>query len=180
MHWVATVATMTFLLPAQASQNDARLPGLFDQLREARSTKDAAQVEQAIWQVWLVSGNFTADAHVHRGLQTLSDGRNEDALVDFTKATEVKADFAEAWNKRATVNYLLGRYDAAVLDIQKTLELEPRHFGALSGLGLINLALGREREALRAFEAALRIHPFMPGAKTHIRELRDRVQGKGI
>ena len=180
MHWVATVATMTFLLPAQASQNDARLPGLFDQLREARSTKDAAQVEQAIWQVWLVSGNFTADAHVHRGRQALSDGRNEDALFDFTKATEVQADFAEAWNKRVTVNYLRGRYDAAVLDIQKTLELEPRHFGALSGLGLINLALGREREALRAFEAALRTHPLMPVAKTHIRELRDRVQGKSI
>ena len=51
MHWVATVATMTFLVPAQANQNDARLPGLFDQLREARSTKDAAQVEQAIWEV---------------------------------------------------------------------------------------------------------------------------------
>ena len=180
IHWVATVATMTFLVPAQANQNDARLPGLFDQLREARSTKDAAQVEQAIWQVWLLSGNLTADAHVHRGLQALSDGRNKDALVDFTKATEVQADFSEAWNKRATVNYLLGRYDAAVLDIQKTLELEPRHFGALFGLGLINLALGREREALRAFEAALRIHPLMPGAKTPIRELRDRVQGKRI
>ena len=81
------------------------------------------------------------------GLQALSDGRNEDALVDFTKATEAQADFAEAWNKQATVNYLLGRYDVAVLDIQKTLELEPRHFGALSGLGLISLALGREREA---------------------------------
>ena len=96
MHWVATVATMTFLAPTQASQNDARLPALFDQLREARSTKDAVQIEQAIWQVWLQSGNLTADAHVHRGLQALSDGRNEDALVDFTKATEVQADFAEA------------------------------------------------------------------------------------
>ena len=138
MHWVATVATMTFLVPAQANQNDARLPGLFDQLREARSTMDAAQVEQAIWQVWLLSGNLTADAHVHRGLQALSDGRNEDALVDFTKATEAQADFAEAWNKRATVNYLLGRYDGP-FSIFKTLELEPRHFGALSGLGLINL-----------------------------------------
>ena len=125
VHWVATVATMTFLLPALANQNDARLPGLFDQLREARSTKDAAQVEQTIWQVWLLSGNLTADAHVHRGLQALSDGRNEDALVDFTKATEAQADFAEAWNKRATVNYLRGRYDAAVFDIQKRSNSNP-------------------------------------------------------
>ncbi len=96
MHWVATVATMTFLAPAQANQNDARLSALFDQLIEARSTQDAAQVEQTIWQVWLLSGNLTADAHVHPGLLALSDGRNEGALVDFTKATEVQADFAEA------------------------------------------------------------------------------------
>ncbi|MGB0631557.1 MAG: tetratricopeptide repeat protein [Alphaproteobacteria bacterium] len=180
MHWVATAATLTFSVPIQASQNDARLPALFDQLKDARSPEDAAPVEQAIWQVWLLSGNGSVDAHILRGLQAMSDGRNEEALAEFTRATDAQPDFAEAWNKRATVNYLLGRYDASVLDIHKTLELEPRHFGALSGLGLINLALGREREALKAFEAARRIHPHLPGAKTHIRELREKIHGKGI
>ncbi len=110
----------------------------------------------------------------------MTDGRNEEALAAFTKATDTQRDFAEAWNKRATANYLLGRYEASVLDIQKTLELEPRHFGALSGLGLINLALGREREALKAFEAARQIHPFLPGSETHIRELREKIRGRGI
>ena len=110
----------------------------------------------------------------------MGEGRNEEALSAFTRATEAQSDFAEAWNKRATVNYLLGRFQDSVLDIQKTLSLEPRHFGALSGLGLINLAMGHDREALKAFEAALKIHPFMPGAKTHIRELREKIHGKGI
>jgi len=83
-------------------------------------------------------------------------------------------------NGAVDADMLLGRFDASVIDIQKTLALEPRHFGALSGLALINLALDREREALKAFEAALRVHPNLPGAKTHIRELREKIRGKGI
>jgi tetratricopeptide (TPR) repeat protein len=105
---------------------------------------------------------------------------NEAALEHFTRVIEALPDFAEGWNKRATVNYLLGRFDASVIDIQKTLTLEPRHFGALSGMALINLSLDREREALKAFEAAMRVHPNLPGAETHIRELREKIRGKGI
>ena len=166
------------MLPAQASQNDARLPGLFDQLREARSTKDAAQVEQAIWQVWLVSGNFTADAHVHRGLQTLSDGRNEDALVDFTKATEVKADFAEAWNKRATVRFIAGDHRGSAKDIAQVLQLEPRHFGALSGLGMIQMHNGDWQNALETYELAFSIHPYLANVEMIIEDLRKRLKGR--
>ena len=180
LHWVATAATLTFTVPIQASQNDARLPALFDQLKQAQSPDDAVTIEHAIWQVWLLSGNASVDAQILRGLQAMGEGRNEEALAAFTRAIEAQPDFAEAWNKRATVNYIMGRFRDSVLDIQKTLSLEPRHFGALSGLGLINLAMGRDREALKAFEAALRIHPFMPGAKTHIRQLRDQIHGKGI
>ena len=109
----------------------------------------------------------------------MGEGRNEEALSAFTRATEAQSDFAEAWNKRATVNYLLGRFQDSVLDIQKTLSLEPRHFGALSGLGLINLAMGHDREALKAFEAALKIHPFMPGAKTHIANCAKKSTARG-
>ena len=177
---MATAATLTFSVPTQASQNDARLPALFDQLKAAASPEDAGSIEQAIWQIWLLSGNGSVDAHVLRGLQAMGEGRNEEALSAFTKAADAQPDFAEAWNKRATVNYLLGRFDDSVLDIQKTLSLEPRHFGALSGLGLINLAMGREREALKAFEAGLRIHPYLPGAETHIRDLREKIDGKAI
>ena len=115
-----------------------------------------------------------------RGLQALEVSDNEAALEHFTRVIEALPDFAEGWNKRATVNYLLGRFDASVIDIQKTLTLEPRHFGALSGMALINLSLDREREALKAFEAAMRVHPYLPGAETHIRELREKIRGKGI
>lgn len=180
MHWLATAASLTFAVPLQAGQNDPRLDGLFAELKQADGAEAAESIEQAIWQVWLLSGNGTVDADMLRGLQAMSANNPEKALEAFTKVVEAQPDFAEGWNKRATVNYILGRYDQSVFDIQKTLALEPRHFGALSGLGLINLALGREREALKAFDAAMAIHPNLPGARTHIQELREKVTGKGI
>lgn len=180
MQWLGAAAALTFAVPTQGAQNDPRLGPLFEQLLDAASPEDAQPVEQAIWQVWLLSGNGAVDAQMLRGLQAMGTGDNAAALAAFDAAIAAQPDFAEAWNKRATVNYMMGRLDASVIDIQKTLELEPRHFGALSGLGLINLALGRDREALKAFEAALKIHPHLPGADGHIRELRDKIRGKGI
>lgn len=180
MHWLATAASLSFAVPVQGGQNDPRLDSLFVELREAPTREDAAAIEQNIWKIWLLSGTGAVDACVLRGLQAMGTGDNEAALAAFDKVVAAMPDFAEGWNKRATVNYLLGRFDASVIDIQKTLALEPRHFGALSGLALINLALSREREALKAFEAALRVHPNLPGADTHIRELREKIRGKGI
>lgn len=180
MHWLATAATLTFVVPVQGAQNDPRLTPLFAELATAQTAEDAAPIEETIWKIWLLSGNGAVDADMMRGLQAMGAGDNETALGYFTKVVEASPDFAEGWNKRATANYLLGRFDASVIDIQKTLALEPRHFGALSGLALINLALDREREALKAFEAAMRVHPNLPGANTHIRELREKIRGKGI
>ena len=180
MHWLATAATLTFAVPVQGAQNDPRLDPLFAALSEAQTPEDAAPIEQAIWKIWLLSGNGSVDADMLRGVQAMGINDNETALEYFTKVVKATPDFAEGWNKRATVNYLIGRFDASVIGIQKTLALEPRHFGALSGLALINLALGREREALKAFEAAMRVHPNLPGASTHIRELREKIRGKGI
>lgn len=180
MQWLATAATLTFVVPVQGGQNDPRLDTLFTELRDAQTKEDAAPVEENIWKIWLLSGSGDVDAYMLRGLQAMGIGDNAAALAAFDQVVAALPDFAEGWNKRATVNYLLGRFDASVIDIQKTLVLEPRHFGALSGLALINLALGREREALKAFEAALRVHPHLPGAETHIRELREKIRGKGI
>ncbi|MEO0619007.1 MAG: tetratricopeptide repeat protein, partial [Pseudomonadota bacterium] len=74
-------------------------------------------------------------------------------------------DYAEAWNKRATVNYMVGRLDESLSDIERTLELEPRHFGALSGRALVLTDKGDKKGALAAIEQAMRIHPFLRGAK---------------
>ena len=89
-------------------------------------------------------------------------------------------DFAEAWNKRATVHYLMGNFEASVADIRRTLALEPRHFGALSGMGLIYDAIGNQTAAMKVWEKALEIHPHLPGMKARIQELRAKAKGRAL
>jgi tetratricopeptide (TPR) repeat protein len=98
----------------------------------------------------------------------------------FSEVIKLEPDLAEAWNKRATVYYLMGEYEASVRDIERTLALESRHFGALSGLGFIYLSHGEDRAAIEAFEAALEINPYLPGARTRVEELRRRQRRKAI
>ena len=88
--------------------------------------------------------------------------------------------FAEGWNKRATVHYLLGNYDKSLTDIAETLALEPRHFGALSGRGLVYMALEEEELALDSFEAALEVYPLAHGARHNADALRDRLGRRDI
>ena len=176
-----TLCLMTELSNDLSSHTSAEpLNDLFDAMRHSEDPHVRAESEDLIWALWCSH----EDEHAHNTMQKAIGALARKELEESRRLLDNLVldwpDWAEAWNKRATVNYLLGRFDASVLDIQKTLELEPRHFGALSGLGLINLPLGREREALKAFEAALRIHPNLPGANTHIRELRKKVRGKEI
>ncbi len=174
---LAAEAELMFAVPLQGGQNDPRLDGLFAQLRNAKSREAAERIEQSIQDVWMISGNGAADLEMLQGLQALSRKDGEEAIAAFTRAIEAQPDFAEAWNKRGTVNFLLERYDASVRDIRKTVEMEPRHFGALSGLGLIHLGRGNYREALAAFDSALAANPWLPGAESTIRSLRERLGG---
>jgi tetratricopeptide (TPR) repeat protein len=104
----------------------------------------------------------------------------DDALAAFDELVRLAPDFAEGWNKRATLHYLMGNLSASLADIDRTLKLEPRHFGALSGRGLVYLALGREEPALAAFDAALAIYPNLQGRDTHIKKLREKLRGQRI
>jgi tetratricopeptide (TPR) repeat protein len=165
---------------AQGGQNDARLDGLFARLKSAANPIEARLVEDAIWQIWVISDDGRANKLMARGIMAMDRGANSPALAAFDEIVKILPGFAEGWNKRATVHYLMGSYEASLDDIERTLVLEPRHFGALSGRGLVNLALGRDEAALTAFEAALRLYPHLPGAKSHIKALREKLRGKAI
>jgi tetratricopeptide (TPR) repeat protein len=166
--------------PVNADQTDPRLDRLFDKLRQAEVFSIAHATEQRIWAIWHERPDQPAVAEtMAHGLRAMRESALDAALDAFDTAVGLAPDFAEAWNKRATVHFLLGDYPASIADIRRTLELEPRHFGALSGLGLINLRLDRKVEALEAFEAALEVHPFLQ-ERFRIRALRDEIAGEKI
>jgi tetratricopeptide (TPR) repeat protein len=165
-------------LACLADQKDSRLAGLFEQLRQAQTPREALLLESAVWQIWSEIEDDDVAFLYRRGVEAMSADRPDDALGFFTEVTKRAPDFAEGWNKRATVLFIMGEYAGSVVDVERTVALEPHHFGALSGLGLINLQLGREAAALKAFEAALKVHPYLSGARQRIKELRDKLGGK--
>jgi tetratricopeptide (TPR) repeat protein len=158
-------------LPALADQTDRRLDRLFDRLRQTDDRAEATIIQNRIWQLWFESDSEDVDLLMRAGEIAMNHGRHKEALRAFDRVVELAPEFAEGWNRRATLHYLMGNYDASVADVERTLALEPRHFGALSGLGLINMRLGYTDQAVRAFRKALEVNPHLPGAKANIEQL---------
>jgi tetratricopeptide (TPR) repeat protein len=128
----------------------------------------------------MTSKEETVNLLMIRGVDALSADDLKTAFKVFTEMVEIAPDFAEGWNKRATVLYMLGAYPESIADIDRTLELEPRHFGALSGLGLCNAELEHDEAALDAFERALTVNPHMDGARVNAELLRRKIEDKAI
>ncbi|MDJ0968777.1 MAG: tetratricopeptide repeat protein [Kiloniellales bacterium] len=167
-------------MPAAADQDDPRLDRLFEQLYHAPDPVVARAVEHAIWNIWLSSDDDVINALMAEGVAAMQRRDYPAALRSFDSMVELAPDFAEGWNKRATLYYLMGAYQNSLNDIVRTLELEPRHFGALSGRGMILHDLGRNEEALTAFEAALDVNPQMPGARVNVEALRKLLEDSAI
>ncbi len=165
---------------AMAGQDDPRLNDLFAELKSAETMADVAGIEAQIWHLWSLTDDPAVDRILAGGTAAMNHRSFDAALASFNTVIEMKPEFAEGWNKRATLYYLMGEYARSIADVERTLALEPRHFGALSGLGLINMALERPAEALDAFERALQVHPHMPHAKRMIKQLRPIVDRSTI
>lgn len=163
-----------------AAQDDSRLDGLFQRLEATGDAAEAGALAAEIWRIWSRHGDEEVDLIMAHGIVALNAGNMPRALQAFDVVVNLAPEFAEGWNKRATVLYLIGEYTASAVDIQRTLALEPRHFGALSGLGLVNLELGDDAAALAAFEHALAINPHMKHTRDRIEELRVKLDGKRI
>jgi Flp pilus assembly protein TadD len=164
----------------QADQNDPKLDELFKQLRTAPDPVSALPLENAIWQLWLSHADAAAEALMTQGIVQMNNGDLRSAVATFTELTELTPDFAEAWNKRATVYYLLGDYAASDADIAATLALEPFHFGALSGRGLVYAAQQKFEQARRALHAALEVNPNMLAVKANLEALDSMLRNRSI
>ena len=154
-----------------SNQNDTRLDSLFSQLQVTDSGQVARTIEKFIWKIWLESGDKSVDQLMAGGVKAMGGGDYEGALAAFNSIVEGAPNFAEGWNKRATLYWLMGDFKKSVEDIHQTLALEPRHFGALSGLAMIRESQERPLDALQAFEQALKIYPAMPNAAERVRKL---------
>lgn len=178
----AALAFSLFLLPASTtgSQEDPRLEQLFQQLLDAPDPRTARLYEDAIWRVWLQSDDPELDELMRRGLRAMEGRHFERALERFGDAIERAPNYAEGWNKRATVLFFVDRFEASIADIEKTLALEPRHFGAWSGLGQIRDSLGEPEAALEAYERALAVHPNLGLAKRRVKALRQQLEMQPI
>ena len=163
---------------SMADQQDPRLGELFSSLASAPNVGQALGIEAAIWRIWLDGGRPALNELMARGIDAMNTNRFRDAVQRFSELIDAEPSFAEAWNKRATVYYLMDRYEESVRDIERTLALEPRHFGAISGMGLIFLQRGDELGALDAFEKVLEIHPHARGARFYVEQLRERLRGR--
>lgn len=167
--------------PLRADQTDPRLPDLFDSLSSADDAASARLTASQIWQIWSENpGNRQLSDRLSTGIVLMNEGRLREAETIFTSVITDDPDFAEAWNKRATVYFLMGAYDLSKRDIAQTIAREPRHFGALSGLGLVETHTGNYAAALRAYEQAAAIHPFMEGYEDIVTALKKLVRGTAL
>lgn len=146
---------------AQRDRRQVLLDDLFIQLKAARDEAGARAIENEIWQAWMVSGDPTIDRAMEEvmRLRRNYDFRGAIALLD--RIVVEAPDYAEAWNQRATMHFMVEEFDAALVDIARTLALEPRHFGALSGRALIRMRHGAFPEALADLRAAVAVHPYL-------------------
>lgn len=148
-----------------------QLDKLFARLIKSEDGAEAQRTEQTIWNLWMTSDSPTADTLLAQAMKASAANETGLALSILDNVIEVHPDYAEAWNKRATVYFLIGRYNDSLKDIEKVLELEPRHFGALSGLGMIKRQQGDLAAARAAFSEALSFNPHLEGAKRALEEI---------
>jgi len=167
---------------ADSKDRDVRLDQLFKQLKNSEVTK-AIEIENKIWQIW--STHPSNDRRGYRLTELLAQGSLLMARKELNRAYEifsqiilVDPNWSEAWNKRATVLYLLGRYQQSQRDIDVVLNLEKRHFGALSGQGLVQTELKNYEKAINSYKEVQKIYPSMQAPKVMIPRLKELIKGE--
>ena len=153
-----------------------RLDELFLRLRES-DIEDFYEIERDIIEMWTHSGSDAMDLLLQRGQIAMAGQNYSKAIEHLSALIDHAPDFAEGWNARATVYYLMDEYALSIADIRQTLILNPRHFGALSGLGLILAEIGNPEAAFKAYKMAQEIHPFLENVNEALIALRRDIDG---
>ena len=166
---------------ADSKDKDVELNQLFEQLKKSDDISIALEIEMKIWSIW--SKHPTQEKltqSLSKGSELMAEGELESAYKIFSTIIDSAPNWAEGWNKRATVLYLMGRYYDSLNDIDEVLKLESRHFGALSGQGLVQIKLGNYEKAIKSYQAVQKIYPSIRAAKVMIPQLRKLIKDEAI
>ena len=156
------------------AQNNAstELDNLFEKLKKINNPKSAKKIEEKIWNLWITHPTEKSLTDLlAKGSEFMFQNQLTSAHNVFSKVIELDPDWAEGWNKRATVLYLMGNYELSQKDIDIVLSLEKRHFGALSGQGLVQTALQNYQKAIDSYVEAHKIYPAMEAPLIMIEKL---------
>ena len=166
---------------AQPKDRDVRLSQLFDQLKNSSDTSKSLEIEMKIWSIW--STHPTKEKltqSLARGSSLMSQGKLVPAYKIFSTIIVSAPDWAEGWNKRATVLYLMGRYQDSLNDIDEVLKRESRHFGALSGQGLVQTAMKNYQKAIDSYIEAHKVYPAMETPLIMIEKLKIKIKKESV
>ena len=158
-----------------ANHGSAADSAIMEQRLRDASPYVRGMAEQALWQLWSHSGDDAVDALLARGVEQMHAQQFDDAIATFSEVIRMKPDFAEGWNKRATVLFLAGEYRRSLADCDEVIKRNPLHFGALAGYGQIYFHLEQYEKAIEYWERALRVNPNMPGVERDIEAARELI-----
>ena len=169
-------ARRAILMEARAETLDE----LFAELARTPSPAEARLIEGRIWSEWMRSGSATVDLMMAWAARAAGSEQQGVALDYLDQVILMVPDYAEAWNRRATLHFMRGDYDLSIRDIEETLAREPRHFGALAGLGQILVRQDRPRLARDAFARVLGVYPANRNAQEALQRLEEELAGEPL
>jgi tetratricopeptide (TPR) repeat protein len=157
-----------------------RLDKLFAGLKRERNEKAAERIAGQIWEEWFKSGSASVDLMMGWAQHAMEQQKYDVALDLLDEVIVQSPNYAEGWNRRATLHFMMSNYSKSMSDIDHTLNLEPRHFGALSGMAQILKNAGKKELALKAYQQVLEIYPMMRSAQNEVATLSEELAGEGI
>ena len=169
-----------FCTTSFANEKNIQLNTLFDKLK----TNNASLSYETEQKIWKLSSTHPSDDNLTimlaEGSSLVNKQKLVEAIVVFSKVIDLDPKWAEAWNKRATVLYMVGEFQKSQNDIEKVLELEERHFGALAGQGLVNIQLENYEKAIMSYKRAQEIYPAMKSPKIMIKQIKELIKKQSI
>ncbi len=163
-----------------ADDRNIQLNKFFSDLKVAQNNS-SYDIEQKIWKIWSTHPkDQKLTEMLEDGSSLVRSQKFEEAIIIFSKVIDLDPYWAEAWNKRATVLYLIGEFEKSQSDINKVLKLEKRHFGALAGQGLVNIQLKNYEKAKMSYEKAKKIHPSMKSPDIMIKQIEELIKKQSI